>query len=201
MKKIIVILFLLLPSFLVFGQEKLMKDLDKDGKKDTVFLDKETSSIVCRLSTQNYAKIYSQPIGILNDQSGIVDAKNGFVFFNDWMRAGYKCQFRYNEKTKKVQLIGMSTYEFGNAANDGSGEASVNLLTNDYIGNWNYYDYLANNEEGELVKIPSIRTKMIFKTVNLGAFSEEVYFEFGERSAEFYQSFKAKEMKRRKTKK
>lgn len=54
----------------------------------------------------------------------------------------------------------MSRYEFGNATNEGSGESSVNLLTEDYIGNWNYFDHLANNEEGELAKIPTIKTKM-----------------------------------------
>lgn len=102
------------------------------------------------------------------------------------MRAGYKNQFRYNKKTKKIQLIGMSRFEFGNAANDGSGESSVNLLTNDYIGNWNVYDHLANNENGELIKLPTIKTKMKFGIINLEDFGEETYFNFSEKCSTLY---------------
>lgn len=87
--------------------QKLTKDIDFDGKVDTVYMDTKESRIVCRLSTQNLKKIKSHPIEILNEMSGIIEAKNGFTFFNDWMRAGYKNQFRYNKKTKKIQLIGM----------------------------------------------------------------------------------------------
>ena len=139
-------------------------------------------TIVCKLSTLNYESISSKPIEILNEPSGIIETKNGFAFFNDWMRAGYKNQFRYNSKTKRIQLIGMSRYEFGNAANDGSGESSVNLLTGDYIGNWNYYDM----EKDSLIKIPTIRTKIKIKTINLEDFSDETYFNYAEKCAELY---------------
>lgn len=147
--------------------QKLIKDIDFDGKKDNVYIDVKESVIVCQLSSQNFRKIKSKPISILNDDSGIHFKKDGFEFYNHWMRAGYYNQFRYNKKTKKIQLIGMSRYELGNAAHDGSGESSVNLLTNDYIGNWNFFDYLAHNEDGELVNIPTIKTKMKFQETNL----------------------------------
>lgn len=180
MKKNIIILTLL--TNFAFGQKKLIKDIDNDGKNDTVFIDAEKSTIVCNLSTLNYKSISSKPIEILNVTSGVIATKNGFEFFNDWMRAGYKNQFRYNSKTKKIQLIGMSRYEFGNAANDGSGESSVNLLTGDYIGNWNYYDMKKNS----LIKIPTIKTKMKFKIVNIEDFSDETYFGYAEKCAELY---------------
>ena len=86
----------------------------------------------------------------------------------------------------------MSRYEFGNATNDGSGESSVNLLTGDYIGNWNFYDDLANNEGGELVKIPTIKTKMYFKTINLQDFGEDVYFDYADRCSKLYYTKKQK---------
>jgi len=190
-----VIFLIILPTFSFV--QKLVKDTDFDGKKDTVYVDNTEFRIICQLSTQNFKKIKSKQIEILNEMSGIVDAKNGFAFFNDWMRAGYKNQFRYNKKTKKIQLIGMSRYEFGNAANDGSGESSVNLLTSDYIGNWNYYDFLANNEEGELVKIPTIKTKMKFKEINLEDFEENTYFGFADRCSELYYQQKEKMQKKR----
>ena len=186
MKKNIIILILTIVTNFAFGQNKLVKDIDNDGKNDTIFIDVEKSTIVCKLSTLNYESISSKPIEILNEPSGIIETKNGFAFFNDWMRAGYKNQFRYNSKTKRIQLIGMSRYEFGNAANDGSGESSVNLLTGDYIGNWNYYDM----EKDSLIKIPTIRTKMKFKTINLEDFSDETYFNYAEKCAELYHKYK-----------
>lgn len=186
MKKNIIIVTLTILTNLAFGQNKLVKDIDSDGKNDTIFIDVEKSRIVCVLSTLNYKSVSSKPIDILNEPSGITETKSGFEFFNDWMRAGYKNQFRYNSKTKKIQLIGMSRYEFGNAANDGSGESSVNLLTGDYIGNWNYYDM----EKDSLIKIPTIKTKMKFKTINISDFSDETYFNYSEKCAELFHKHK-----------
>ena len=178
-----------------FGQgEKLVINIDNDNKKDTVYIDSKKSTIVCKLSTNNYRTISSKPIEILNFPSGFRKTKNGFEFYNDWMRAGYKNQFRYNIKTKKIQLIGMSRYEFGNAANDGSGESSVNLLTNDYSGNWNYY----NMDKEELNSLPRIKVKMVFKTVNLENFNDAIYFGFAEKCADLYHKYKKISMKKNK---
>lgn len=173
------------------AQQKLVKDIDFDGKNDTVYVDTDESVIVCRLSTQQYKPIKSQPIEIMNLQSGVSSTKNGFEFENHWMRAGFHNQFRYDKKTKQVQLIGMSRYEFGPANNNGSGESGVNLLTGDYIGDWNYYDNLANHEKGTLVKIPSIKTKMWFNKTYLTGFSDKVYFDFSKRCAKLYYKRKA----------
>ncbi|KAF2509108.1 hypothetical protein [Flavobacterium foetidum] len=186
MKKISILFALIILANYSFGQKKLIKDIDFDGKEDTVLIDSIKSTIVCKLSTLNYKSISSKPIEILNETCGIKESKNGFIFYNDWMRAGYKNQFRYNSKTKKIQLIGMSRYEFGNAANDGSGESSVNLLTDDYIGNWNYFDM----EKDRLIKIPTIKTKMKFGNINLENFSEETYFNYAEKCAELFNKYK-----------
>ncbi|WP_136669187.1 hypothetical protein [Flavobacterium sp. H122] len=192
-KKSIITLFIFLVQTIVFGQTKLIKDLDNDGIKDTVFIDSLESVIICKLSTLKFKPVSSKPIEILNPTSGVYKTKNGFEFFNDWMRAGYKNQFRYNVKTKKIQLIGMSRYEFGNAANYGSGESSVNLLTGDYIGNWNYYDM----EIEKLISIPTIKTKMKFTVTNLEDFGEETYFNYAERCAELYQKHKEIKMNKK----
>ncbi|MCH5597471.1 hypothetical protein [Niabella ginsengisoli] len=92
-----------------------------------------------------------------------------------------------------MRLIGMDRYELGDATLNGSGESSVNLLTGDYIGDWNYYDPLANNEAGELIKIPTIKTKMYFGKIYLEAFSDAVYYDFEERCAKLYYQEKEKE--------
>nr|WP_121273196.1 hypothetical protein [Pedobacter schmidteae] len=193
-KSAITLIFLFTQMF-AFGQEILVKDIDNDGLKDTVYVDPTKSTIVCKLSAMFFKPVSSKPIETLNVSSGILKTKNGFEFFNDWMRAGYKNQFRYNAKTRKIQLIGMSRYEFGNAVQDGSGESSTNLLTGDYIGNWNYYDHLANNEDGKLVTIPTIKAKMKFEVINLEDFGEEIYFNYGKRCAKLYDKHKKIKMK------
>lgn len=186
MKKLTLIFTLTIVANFTFGQNKLVTDIDYDGKYDSIFIEINKSTIVCLLSTLNYKPVSSKPIEILNEQSGIIKTKNGFAFFNDWMRAGYKNYFRYNSKTKKIQLIGMSRYEFGNAAQDGSGESSVNLLTGDYIGNWKYYDI----EKDNLIKIPTIRTKIKVKPINLEDFNDEIYFNYAESCSKLYLKYK-----------
>ncbi|SHE82874.1 hypothetical protein [Pedobacter caeni] len=178
MAKALLTFVLFLSQMLVFGQEKLIKDLDHDGVKDTVYLSGKESIIVCRLSSQKFTKIQSQALANLDDNAGIKATKSGFELFNDWMRTGFKTQFRYNKDTKKVQLIGVSRYSYGGATHDGSGESSLNLLTHDYIGDWNYFNPAANKGSGKLVKIPTIRTKMKFKTVNLESFDLGVYDDY-----------------------
>lgn len=181
MKTYIVLLFCFL-QMMAYSQDKLVKDLDNDDVKDTVYVDSGRSVIICKLSTQQFRKMESQPIEIENESSGIRDAKGGFYYVNNWMRAGYSNQFRYDAKTKKVQLIGMSRYEFGNAANDGSGESSVNLLTGKYIGDWNYYD----QEKEELTPVPTIKIKMPFGKIYLENFSDATYFGFAEKCSELF---------------
>lgn len=192
MKSYLFLIIIFLISFKTVAQDTLEKDLDFDGVADTVYIDRDESTIVCLLSTKKFQKIESKPIEILNEQSLIKDARNGFYFENHWMRAGYSNQFRYDKNNGKIRLIGMSRYEFGNAANDGSGESSINLLTSDYIGNWHYYDMTANNNEGELVKIPSIKTKMYFNKIYLKDFNDEVYFGFADQCSELYYQHREK---------
>lgn len=164
------------------AQEKLIKDLDNDTVNDTAYLDRKRAVVVCKLSSQGFKTMESRPIEILNDQSDVTATKNGFEFSNHWMRAGYQNQFRYNPKAKKMQLIGMMRYEFGPANNNGSGESSVNLLTNDYIGKWNYFD---DNKE-RLISMPPIKTKMVFPITWLENFGEQTYFDYAEKCAALF---------------
>lgn len=195
MKQINLIPILFLISFSVLGQGKLIKDLDFDGIDDSVYYDENSNTVICKLSTQKFKPIVNDVIETYGNGIQIIDAKNGFYLNINWMRAGYSNQFRYNKKTKKMQLIGMSRYEFGNAANDGSGESSVNLLNGDYIGDWNFYDHLANNEEGELIKIPTIKTKMKFKEINFEDFSDGTFFDFADRCSTLYYKEKERMLK------
>ncbi len=183
--RFLTILFCLLQCC-AYANELLVKDLDNDKIKDTVRYKQSTGNIICRLSTLRFVPIQSKAMDA-GDNAGVESTKSGFEFYVNWMRAGYKNQFRYDVKTKKVQLIGMSRYEFGNAVNDGSGESSVNLLTNDYIGNWNYYDV----EKDTLVSIPSIKQKMAFGKIYLENFSDETYYGFAEKCAALFEQGKS----------
>lgn len=194
MKLLFLSLFLFSATAAV-AQKSLVKDLDGDGIDDKVYLDPSRSVIVCELSTQNFRKAGSYPVDYAAETARLEPTRNGFEFRNNFMRAGYGAQFRYSSFLEQVQLIGMSRYEFGNAANDGSGESSVNLLTNHYIGNWNYYDPNANGGEGELKKIPSIKVKMLFPTVKFESFGDEIVYDYMERCAELYEKNKARMLK------
>lgn len=194
MKVLFLSLFLFSATAAV-AQKSLVKDLDGDGIDDKVYLDPSRSVIVCELSNQNFRKAGSYPVDYAAETARLEPTRNGFEFRNNFMRAGYGAQFRYSSFLKQVQLIGMSRYEFGNAANDGSGESSVNLLTNHYIGNWNYYDPNANGGKGELVKMPSIKVKMLFPTVKFESFGDEIVYDYMERCAELFDKNKARMMK------
>lgn len=186
MKSLLLAAGLLLCIASSFGQEKLSKDLDGDKIADTVGFQEETSRIFCALSTQKFKRIYSQQLETLGS-SGVSATKSGFEFCTHAMRGGCCNQFRYDVKLQKIQLIGMSRYEFGNAANDGSGESSVNLLTSSYIGNWNYY----SDAKKRLIKLPAIKTNMTFAKTYLEAFSDKIYFEYMDKCADLYQKQKA----------
>ena len=164
------LLFILFPT-LIFAQEKILSaDFDGDKINDKVYLDSKMGAVVYQLSSQKFKKVSSDQF----EDSGEIffyKAKNGFRMSLNQMRASNAYQFRFEKETGKMRLIGMERDEFGPANNDGSGESSVNLLTNTYIGEWNYWD----NHKTELIKIPTIKKKMVLPKAyfdNLGnAFS------------------------------
>lgn len=126
-------------------------------------------------------------IEFLGDQNGIRETKSGFELWSGYMRAGHACQFRYNIASRKIQLIGMSEYSFGNAANDGSGKGSLNLLTNTYIGEWNYYD----ETRQKLVKLPTIRQKITLGQIYIESFGSKILDDFQARSSALYDKQKS----------
>ena len=165
--------FMMLPIILfvsqtVFGQLTLVKDLDDDHLNDTVRLDLSHSVLLCRLSTRGFQVQKSKVLEDLSSSCGLEAVKSGFKFFNYQMREGYTCQFRFNPKLRKMELIGMSRYNDGDANLDGSGESSVNLLTNTYVGNWNYFD----DKKRKLFKIGPIKQKLVLSRTYLEGFSD-----------------------------
>lgn len=161
-------------------------DFDGDGKPDSAYMDK--ACVVCKLSTHGFAEMRSQPIEILNDQSGIAcdDKGDSFCFYNHWMRAGYYNYFSYDRQAGRLKLVGMSRYELGNATNDGSGESSVDMTTGELSADWNYYD----QEADLLFTIPTIKATLKLGTVYLEDFSDQTYFDYATQDAELFQHFR-----------
>lgn len=190
---------LLLSAASADGQEyrndTLRLDMDLDKRPDTVIFDKAKGVIVCRLSTQGFRETRSRALVFDGRQSGIERKGNGFAYTVPHMRAGYHCDFAYSKEHKKVQLVGMRRYEFGPANNDGSGESSVNLLTGDYTGVWNYYDM----ENSRLVEMPAIKAKMVLPRTYLETFDDKIINQYISRCVALYKKEKTDRTERRKT--
>ena len=149
-------LFFIVPTISFAQKEIIFEDFDGDKMTDKVYVDETGGMVTYELSTQNFKKVSTEDFRDIGEIF-LSPSKNGFRIELKSMRSGNSYQFRYEKSTGKMQLIGMQRYEFGPANNDGSGESSVNLLTNSYIADWNYYDL----DQSELIKIPTIKQKMI----------------------------------------
>jgi len=201
MKKRTGIILLFLLSFTTasaqeFNRNDTLKlDIDFDKRLDTVIFDKVNAIIVCKLSTQKFREVKSLELTFDERQSGIEKKGNGFTYSVPHMRAGYHCDFAYNKVLKKIQLIGMDRYEFGPANNDGSGESSVNLLTNNYIGVWNYYDL----KSSRLIKMPAIKRKMVLPKTYLETFDDKIVQQYISWCVKLFEKEKTNRIEQRKT--
>ena len=157
------LIFLVVPT-LLFSQEKMVSaDFDGDKVADKLYLNSENGAVVYELSSQKFKKVSSDEF-VDSGDIFLYKTKNGFKINLNQMRASNSYQFRYEKETGKMRLIGMEREEFGPANNDGSGNSSVNLLTNSYIGDWNYFD----ENKIKLVKIPTIKKKVILPKAYFG---------------------------------
>lgn len=85
------------------------------------------------------------------------------------MRGENYFKFRYDRKLKKIVLIGYDNTQYGNAANDGSGNSSYNLITGAYEANWSYID----EQTQELIPYPKITKKLPVKIYTLKEFCDK----------------------------
>jgi len=192
-----ILLFVLLFMHIqAVAQEKLVKDIDFDGVKDTVYHDIKKSVIVCKLSTQKFRRLQSKPLGEMKYATsyGVHSSQNGFEFIIEFNRYGYANQFRYDRNAKKIRLIGMRRRESGLSSFDANGGSSVNLLTGDYIGNWQYNDV---EHDKYLIEIPAIKTKMWFGKIYLDNFNEDIYDNYSSKCSALFVEHKDLEIKRR----
>lgn len=192
MKRTVLTLLFFLYHLLLLTQvckasDTLVVDLDLDKNADSVFYDRQSSLIICKLSTQGFLAIQSDTIKNTDPMSHISISIKGFRFTNDWMREGYHCEFAYNKELKKIQLVGIDRYAFGPANNDGSGESALNLLTGDYRGKWHYYD----ERREQLVKMPVLKKKIVLPATYLQNFSDGIFYEYENICRSYYEDIKA----------
>ena len=149
-------------------------------------ISKDYLRIVCLLSSRQFEKMYSREIWsnfweCCNETDYyITPTCNGFEYHAQYTHYVAKAQFRYEKQTGKIQLIGMSSYDTGRADGDGKGKSSVNLLTKNFIGDWN----LLEPNLDKIVKIPTIETKMDFGKIYLESFNDEILSDYYMKSDE-----------------
>ena len=161
-------------------------DLDNDLIYDTIFFDLKESLIVAKLSSQDFEPIKSQPIKA--NHIDIFATEAGFVFWESFRRGSVSSYFQYNSETNRIQLVRMSQEYFGNVVQDWSGESSVNLLTGEYTGNWNYF----NHQQDSLISLPTIRTQMSFRTIYLEDFCVDTSWEFNQKCNRLHNAYRNK---------
>lgn len=179
-----ILFFVFFPALVFAQKKKLVADFDGDKIADKVYQDSNTGSVVYELSSQKFKKVSSDDFVDSGDVF-FYKAKNGFKVSLSQMRAGNAYQFRYEKETGKMRLIGMDRVEYGPANNDGSGDSSVNLLTNTYIGEWNYFD----NRKTKLVKMPTIKKKMVLPKAYFGELGN-AFSTYIDKDTQYYQAEK-----------
>jgi len=185
------VFFLITLSTAALGQStrRLVKDFDHDLKKDTVYINSDTKTLVCKLSGQKFRKIESQRIWKLNFGNTLVALKDGFEFWNDYGRSGFISTFAYNKKEKKMQLVKMKRTDYevsGTYSGENGGTSSVNLLTNKYTAQFR----VVRNKK--VVELPVIQREMVFPKTYLETFSDDINFEYEEKCVALYNQYQAK---------
>lgn len=187
--KLNIILLCCLTQGVLYAQDTLEVAIDNDQILDKVwFINQDDNGFITVELSSSTKIVRSKPI---EDPSGNIHfgkAKNGFYYYVNFMRSGFSVQFRFNNKTKTIEAIGINSYSFGNAANDGSGESSINLITDSYIDNSRYYDY----EKEELIDIPIIKRTLKIGTQNLSDFDGAIVDKFTEQGAVWFNEEKKK---------
>jgi len=190
MKKILFLsLIFISKSFFAQSTRMIVKDFDGDLKKDTVRIDSNARILICLLSSQKFKKIQSGEIQRLNFGNTLVPTSNGFEFWNDFERSGFRCVFEYNKEERKIQLIRMRRVDDILSIRYGhkfKGFSEVNLTTNKYVGNF----YQVCNKK--VVKIPTINSEMIFTKTYLETFNDVVCFDYETKCVMLYNKNKCK---------
>jgi hypothetical protein len=113
-----------------------------------------------------FSQALSMCCGSLSQKKGVIDVQS------KGMRSFSYYKLRWDKAAGDFRLIGYSTESFGNAANDGSGNSSLNLLTGDYKAAYSIW----NEKRAELVALPKVTRRLkLGRCIYLKSFGEETY--------------------------
>lgn len=170
---------LVLSCHLLYAQNKIGKDLDYDGVKDSVFYNKTNGVLTVKLSTLHFEVIHSKPISkhIIkwSDGQSLKETKNGFCIEIEYLGANMMTRnnhcFVYEKESGKIRLIKMTSTRGGSG---NSVDAEVNLLTNNFGAEWVLYSRYNQTRE----KLPMVKTKMDFQKIYLQAYNGSAFKKF-----------------------
>lgn len=120
-------------------------DFNKDGKKDlfAIISNQEKTRLVSFLSKgKKFVMHLSKEMEYFDCCSSILFEKNILKLSSNGMRYFEYYKLRYNPKISTFEVIGIDSESFGNAAHDGAGTQSLNLLN----GQYEYSFYTANSD-------------------------------------------------------
>lgn len=191
MKKTIIALSLLLPLSAVLhaqniGREEfeqymlLIKDLDEDHIRDSVYFDYENSVVVCRLSSRDFEPVKSRSI---EHYVIVLDTESGFSLRYGSFLGGWTNKFRYEPETEKVRLIGMRRDV--RVLGCQNGDSCIDLLTGEYTANWTFID-----PSGDELEIPEIKTVLPFPDIYLEDFGEDISDGYSSKCSEVLDSYR-----------
>ncbi len=164
MKKTIL---LLSTTLTLFASQTLWTDIDGDKKQDKIELVKQKGSVTirCKLTAQN--RVYkSKPFEYGIGEASLSKKRGGFILDITQNREEVSYQFRYEPKVKKIRLIGLNYFSMtGNISHSTSSKNSLNLLTQKFVGEYEYYSPTTQ----EYKKLPTFYIKYPIKKFYLNS--------------------------------
>ncbi len=145
-------------------------DLDGDGSPDwfcAAVKDGDDEARLLALLKGGKVMVQSGPLSMC---CGSIAVKGAVVdVHSKGMRGFTYYKFRWEAVAGDFRLIGYDTESFGNAANDGSGFSSINMLTGGYEAAFNSW----NEKRGKLMALPKVKRKIVVsRKIYLKSFDE-----------------------------
>lgn len=167
-----------------FANDMIVKDFDNDGKLDKIYINHTTNTIVYLLSSIDYKQKQSLSFSKLSRNAKLTETRNGFKLENRLDNITYSSFFKYNKELKNLELIGIDRKINSSNQNFESGESSYKFATQELVAKWNYI----NQETKKTISLPTIKTKIIFSSVDLDSFNDAFLIKFAEKITSIYKT-------------
>lgn len=166
----------------VFAKETIVKDFDGDGKFDKVSINFETKKIEFLLSSSDYEKQSSLVFDNLDRNASIEETKKGFKLINKVEGVLFTSYFRYNHKTKKIDLSAIKRSIVSDDYTKENGESTYSTSTKEFVAKWNSLDKSSN----KVISLPILKTKIDLEPISLDKFNDVFLNKFNQQSLAFY---------------